>query len=633
MPGNNRQDSGEDKSDWWYHRKDESEDEVSYYVDTSKLDRRQFITLTSAITGSTLLAGCSGTDQGGTTTEGGGGGPTEDVMDEMGGEGRDITLVLGFASEMWGFDPAISTVTHGHDLVYDNLYTLNPGLELIPWLDQAEKEPMNNAKTFEYTLPKDVTFTNGDEVTSSDVKYSVEWILNSENNSPLLGRYWTQFDRFEVVDDKTFRMHHKRPFSTWNLWIPSALYVVREGARGEVKEDKGHPQGIITDISRDPTGAGCGPYNFEEWKSGSHATFSARDDYWMDGLPVADTIRMEFIQEDATRVSDLRAGNIDYLHKLPPNLVQQLNSQPNITAKGVTGNNVHLNFVNMTRSEDLPEGVTNPMGEKHNRLAWNYAIDRRDIIDSIHHGHLTHGVGVYNPEYQQTSPRLRKLAKQDIRDLDKAREHLEKAGNPDGFDVKIFGWNADYNRDTCVRLQEQVSEVGINAEVSIMDKGTLYDNIYGGNEWHIAVEDWTTPVPSSLFFMQANYGDVNRSKAHWQHQTEELNEDRYPAGPPAPTSDQLNYLDENPREKYGDAVGSSHAWFVDKLADAKAETNEEKRNRILWELDEFIYDNAIQITFGLGQEIAAWRNSLVNMEENFGAMRRFFERVEKKSDT
>lgn len=542
-----------------------------------EMNRREFVAAASAIAGGTSLAGCTG--------NGGGNDGKKNAAN-----GKTVQLKVALSAEPWNFDPALWTDTATSTiggLVYDEVVGLSTDEKLQPELAKEIPKPKNGGKRFEYTLRDGLKFHNGDDVTVEDFKYTVDWILNEENNSPIRGRLPFVTDT-EIVDDRTLALNLEQPFSTLNWWITRGIEaIVPKNSRGETKEGKG-PSGLATDLTKDPTGAGTGPFKFVEWKSGSHVLLEKFDGYWRDDQPKVDEIKFEFIGENSTRLANIQSGNVDLTNKVPPKDFKSLKNQPGITAKSVPGNTTQVLYLNLMEAEG------NPMSNVHNRRAVLFGIDAEEILHEIFHGQGVVQKGPWYPDSEWTSPKLKKMK---MYDPEKAKAELKKAGNPDGFEMDIIATKGSWFKDEAVVIQNQLSNIGIDVTVTAVEKSTLFDQVYETTNWHAAMEDWGQSIPVATYWLDAGYVDNNHNHNNWHHAADDLKDPYEPSGPPAPKNAEGDFK-------------NGHDWFVQTLRKAQAETDEQKQKEIVYGLEEYVVENAIQIDIAYVNRLEAWRDEV-----------------------
>jgi ABC-type transport system substrate-binding protein len=240
----------------------------------------------------------------------------------------------------------------------------------------------------------------------------------------------------------------------------------------------------------------------------------------------------------------------------------------------------------------------NPMANVNNRRAVLFGIDAEEILDEIFYGQGVAQKGPWYPDSEWTSPRLKEM---DMFDPEKARAELEKAGNPDGFEMEILATKGSWFKDEAIIIQNQLSNIGIDASVTAVEKSTLFNQVYGTTDWHAAMEDWANAIPVATYWLDAGFADNNHNHNNWHHPADDLSDPYEASGPPAPESASGDF-------------SNGHEWFVSRLREAQAAADEQTQKEIVWELEEYIVDNAIQIDIAYVNTLQAWASSVEGYE-------------------
>jgi ABC-type transport system substrate-binding protein len=223
-----------------------------------------------------------------------------------------------------------------------------------------------------------------------------------------------------------------------------------------------------------------------------------------------------------------------------------------------------------------------------------FGIDAEEILDEIFYGQGVAQKGPWYPDSEWTSPRLKEM---DMFDPEKARAELEKAGNPDGFEMEILATKGSWFKDEAIIIQNQLSNIGIDASVTAVEKSTLFNQVYGTTDWHAAMEDWANAIPVATYWLDAGFADNNHNHNNWHHAADDLPDPYEPSGPPAPESASGDF-------------SNGHEWFVSRLREAQAAADEQTQKEIVWELEEYIVDNALQIDIAYVNTLQAWGSSV-----------------------
>jgi peptide/nickel transport system substrate-binding protein len=286
----------------------------------------------------------------------------------------DLTVALSsFSTET--LDPALGghLVKYYLSMMFDYLVGTTPdgqpskeGGLATSWEASADH------KRWTFHLRKGVKFHNGDDVTSEDVKFSIQRAIGPRSTTGYAGPLRTLIQGIEtpapdrvviVTKDPTLIVptYLSRSLSTEGMVLPKK-YVEQVGDDG---------------FARKPVGSG--PYRFVEQVTGSHVKLAAVDNHWRIGTPKYKTMIFKLVPEETTRLALLRRGDVDIV-EVSRERVKELEKE---------GFPVHFR-----REEAIltmwwimgPDGLPAPMKDKRVREAMNVAIDRAEIAQSIFAG-------------------------------------------------------------------------------------------------------------------------------------------------------------------------------------------------------------------------------------------------------
>lgn len=205
--------------------------------------------------------------------------------------------------------------------VHNGLVTLDKDLNIVP--DVAKSwEISPDGLTYTFYLHAGVRFHDGSYLDAEAVKWNLEDYLNPKRGSGMRA-YFTDIDRVEVIDKHTVQILLKEPnhfFLTILAGYRTGFLMISPAAFQKAGAD---------DYRKHPVGAG--PFKFQEWIPSSHVTPVRHEDYWKKGLPYLDKVVFRVLADPMTQVSALRAGEVDLINSLSPELVRVVERDRNLT--------------------------------------------------------------------------------------------------------------------------------------------------------------------------------------------------------------------------------------------------------------------------------------------------------------
>ena len=212
------------------------------------------------------------------------------------------------------------------------------GNKLVPSLATSWKRL--DDLTLELKLRDGVLFHDGSKLTSEDVKYTFDRIMDPDARSEATG-YFAVLDKVEAPDPQTVRFKTKAPDPLMEQRLASyGSWILPEGGRreddlGEVRPGAGRGRAVqVRGVEARGPARRRGP---------RHSTGTPP--------PAAKRITFRLIPETATRVSALLAGEVDIITNLPPDQVETVEGDSGTYVKAVPLANAHVLRYN---TPDLP---------------------------------------------------------------------------------------------------------------------------------------------------------------------------------------------------------------------------------------------------------------------------------------
>jgi len=366
------------------------------------------------------------------------------------------TLVMLIESSPTNLDPRVGIDSQSENidnLIFDDLLTKGDDLKAAPGL--AERWDVPNPQTYVFHLRPGVKFHDGRPLTSKDVKWTFDSLLQGKIRSTKAAVY-KYVDHIEAPDDSTVVFHMKEPDSTllWNL---------SDGAIGIV------PSGCGDEMTQHPIGSG--PFKFVSAETDREVVLEKNNDYW-GGPPKLERIRFTVVPDETTEALELRKGSGDVaINSLTPDTVETLQRNSNLQIEHTGG----------TRLAYLGFNLRDPiLKDVRVRQAIAYALDRRPMIEYLWRGLAQPARSVLPVQswaYNANVPAY-------DHDSDKARQILDSAGYPavDGVRFHVMmKTSTDANTRLMVAvMQQQLRDVGIVLDIRSFEFATFFSDVQHG---------------------------------------------------------------------------------------------------------------------------------------------------------
>jgi peptide/nickel transport system substrate-binding protein len=412
----------------------------------------------------------------------------------QGSSGGDekVVLRIGSANDIDGFNPFKIVEIPSYELMgltYDLLVENSPkDSSPVPGLADSW-ETSDDGLTWTFHLNKDAKWHDGKPVTSEDVAYTYQRILDEEQG--LYIDAVKQIKSIKTPDKHTVVFKTKKPsvqmLSTYVYILPKHIW--EDVPADETKSFKNEP--II----------GSGPFQAVEWREGQSARLEANPDYFR-GAPKIDEIIFQFYDNPDTMVQALKNGEADYIFNMPVNLFKSLENQEGIETNsapdpGFTelGFNLYEPTPEAVKEFGAPETTTgNPaLLDPKAREAINWAIDEEALTEKVLQGEGVAGTTMVPPALANYHLELPESEIQGF-DIERSKELLKQAGwedtNGDGtvdkdgkeLQLRLFVRSEDPDSPTYGEfLEDWFKEAGIGLETKAMGDTALTDAIYAAD--------------------------------------------------------------------------------------------------------------------------------------------------------
>jgi peptide/nickel transport system substrate-binding protein len=384
-------------------------------------------------------------------------------------------LQIGWAQDPQTLNPFVALNEENYNvwsLNYDLLVNFSPD-DLSPAPGIAESwEVSDDKRTVTFKLDPDKVWSDGEPVTSKDVKYSLE-VLGAEGD--LFAGYTSDIERISTPDDETVVIETKRPDA--RLVGGLFVYILPEHIWG-----KESISDLTGSYQPDLPLVGSGPYVVTEFSRGRIIRME-RNPEWQGPEPsFAEVQFVKYGNQDAVERA-LRLGEIDMILEVEASSFERLTADPNIEAISAPSPAYTQLAFNLCSEQDCPDAQFNPaVQDPAVRQAVANAVDRNRINEIAAQGTSFVGHGVLPSYYRD----FYEVPEQDYPyDPEVARQILDEAGWQDnGDDPRTKGGEelsfdlfarseSPYTQQAGKLIAEQAAEVGIEFNVQVVSDDKL----------------------------------------------------------------------------------------------------------------------------------------------------------------
>lgn len=363
------------------------------------------------------------------------------------------------------------------DLVYEGLFTMDDNYMPQPELAYSY-EFVNNGQRLQVVLRDDVTFHNGQKLTSKDVIATLDYMyelsgfdseLNSDYELADRGMYYSTFysiKSWTAQDDRTI------------------LFTLRRASFGSLYALT-FPILPASEVASDMP-AGTGPYKYDGYERGSAIWLTANTQWWQR-VPQIRNIRASIYKDSEKALNAFDAQEVDVAMTRSINASRYSGS---LNSFSLSARTRQLEVLLVNRSYKYFRSDNE--GKNLVREAVNYAINRSELISSVYQGMAT---VAYTPIATGTWLSNESTIN-DIYDPVMAESLLDSAGwkmaddgkrYKDGEDMESFRIlvydepGSSVRTNAANKIAEQLSAVGIPAYVETWSRDRVLVKLQSGD--------------------------------------------------------------------------------------------------------------------------------------------------------
>jgi len=409
--------------------------------------RRRMLTLSALSVSALVLAGCAGGGAAGGGGEGGG------------------VITVGTTDKVVSIDPAGSYDNGSFAVmtqVYGSLMRSEPGSpEVSP--DLAESAEFTSPNVYTVKLREGLKFTNGNELTSSDVKFSFDrQVKINDPNGPASLLY--NLDEVVAVDDLTVEFHLKQEN---DVIFPQ---ILSSPVGPIVDEDVFSPDAITPDEEIVAGDAFAGPYRIDTYEKNSLVSYKKNPDYQgvIEGGAKTENIITKYYADASNLKLEIQNGSIDVAWRsLSATDISDLRGVDTLKVHEGPGGEIRYLVFNFNT---MPYGAKADGADADKALAVRQAIahliDRDELAEQVYQG-------TYTPLYSHVPAGLTGATEelksmygdgQGKSSLDKAKQVLADAGITETVTLDLQYSNDHYgpsSADEYALIKNQLEASGL----------------------------------------------------------------------------------------------------------------------------------------------------------------------------
>lgn len=368
--------------------------------------------------------------------------------------------------------------------MFEGLLRFDEQMNIVPVLATGYRYS-DDATSITFDLRQGVKFHDGAAFDANVVKMNLDFVRNPDN-----GLARRSFFRFinEVIVESDYQV-------TITSTTPNSAMASYMAHSSASMKSPNVIQRQIEDESfnanRDGA-VGTGPFQFVEWRDGVRVAVTAFDGYWdAENKAKVDGIVFRPVQEAATRINMLQAGEAHLVFPIPTLFGAELENNESIRI--LTGPTTNVHYLGMNLQLEKYQDIDV-------RQAMNFAIDKDGLIAQMLDGYGTIADSAIAPNVYGYSA-------QDIYEYDLAEARRLIAGSPmaDGFTATLWTRNTTEFIAVAEYVAIALREIGIDVKVEAFESGTLFDMLDAGEGTDLFIGRWSPGTGEADYGLRPNF--------------------------------------------------------------------------------------------------------------------------------
>ena len=320
-----------------------------------------------------------------------------------------------------------------------------------------------------YTLKlrRGVRFSNGNAMTSADVKFSIDDARAQDKGWGFLD---VAIKNIKAPNPSTVVFNLKYPWAPFlaDLALFANGIIPNNFAGQKRAEFYKHP-------------IGTGPFMWDKRVVGTSVSFKRNPYYWQKGKPYLDRVTWTYVSDQNTRELQLRGGQIE-INEFPPfSSIKKLQNTAGVKM---------LLFPSTRTDYLLMNQAYAPLKDVHVRRAISYSVDRAAMLKALFFGFGKPANSFMPPQvpyYDPKSPGIQY-------NPSKAKAEMAKSKYKNGFTVEMLvGAGAADEQRLAQVIQQALKAIKINVKFRQVDTSTEFSQIQE-RKYQLALSYWTMDI-------------------------------------------------------------------------------------------------------------------------------------------
>jgi peptide/nickel transport system substrate-binding protein len=364
------------------------------------------------------------------------------------------TLRVGLAEDPDVLDPSLARSFVGRvvfSALCDKLFDIDEKLAIQPQLATGY-EWSADSKTLTLKLRQGVTFHDGEKFDAAAVKFNIErhkTMPGSNRRGEL-----APVASVDVVDASTVKLNLAAPFSPLLAQLADRAGMMVSPKAAQAAGDKFGLKPVCS-----------GPFKFVERVAQDRIVLERYPQYWNAAAIHFDKLVYTPIPDATVRLSNLRAGQLDFIERVASSDIAKLQSDKKLKTSRITEIGYQGITINVGKSEKAKQ---NPLGrDARVREAFELSLDRTGLAQVVMDKEATVGnqwVAPTNAYYAKNVPVPK-------RDIARAKQLLKEAGVPNPSFTLVAPTTSDAQRLALV-VQAMTREAGFDVKIQAAEFAT-----------------------------------------------------------------------------------------------------------------------------------------------------------------